>query len=113
MLHRVAETRVSRILQIPGCDPVPIPDNIMIELRQSLGETGKIYAHFDKRGPKITVGQKFRFGEGSPFFGFLAEILRVTASDRIVARLSSELFGSKGRELDANISEIGELLEAS
>lgn len=101
---------VSRVINPPGRYPVPIPLEVMDELMDRLGRTGKVYSHpAPKPGFEGVVGQQFRLGERSAFFGFIAEISKVIDNERILAKLQSALFGEVGREIEVSTADVLEL----
>ena len=107
-MWKINETNgVSTVVYAAGNSPFPINEAIIEELRSKCDPLGEIY----RSGPPkarlgVSVGQRVRFGESSPFFGLYAELINVSANDTLKVRLEEQFFGSDGREVDAEPKDI-------
>lgn len=92
-----------------GYDALPIPQAIINHLRVMTDEQGEIPTEQDKpsRFPG-RVGDRVKFKESSPLFGFIAEIKRVDTGGRLVLELDQML--GVAREVAAHQSDVGEIL---
>lgn len=77
-LHRVNEAMGVSSVVSAGKTPFPLPQRFVEELTKMVDPTGCVHlAPEVKRKPQVSIGQRVQFIEGSPFWGFVAEVKRV------------------------------------
>lgn len=100
---------VAGVLRI-GDDPIIIPDDVMTDLMDRLDrlEPRKVVQLFDGQ-----VGDKFRFGETSVFFGLIGRIASLEGVDESYQITAwCRAFGSE-RLITVPLSDVGQLFRAA
>jgi transcription antitermination factor NusG len=94
MLHDVNNcVGVSSLVTGAGGKPMPVPQDAMELITWDADPTGQIHDGRQKPGFGGKPGDLVRLGDTSPYFGFMAEIMRVDPSGKITILI--ETFGRK------------------
>lgn len=93
-----------------GYQALSIPVAVVDELKSRADDDGKIYIG-KKPEPAFPgkIGDKIKFSETSPLFGFIAEIRRVDIGGRLMVKLD-KMLGSE-REILVNRADVGEVIQ--
>lgn len=108
---RVNETPgVTTLVHAVGQAPLPVPAAVIHALQERADPLGEIL----RPGPRKRrfhgkAGDRVRFGESNPLFGFVGEIKRVLGAE-VVVELERELLGT--REARVPLTYIAEVLKA-
>lgn len=92
-----------------GYEALSVPVAIINELRGRADANGEIPD--ESSGPRVfpgKVGDRVKFLEGSPFFGFMAEIRRIDTTGKLMIELD-QMLGSQ-REILVNQTDVGEIV---
>lgn len=111
LFWRVNETPgVTTLVHAAGRLPLPVPANVIRALQDRADPLGEIL----RPGPPRRrfhgkAGDRVRFGESNPLFGFLGEIKRVLGTE-VVVELETTLLGTS--EARVPFTHIAEVLKA-
>ncbi len=85
-----------------------IPDSIIAELKSRADDTGEV--HFGVKKPPFPgkIGDKCKFKETSPLFGFIAELSSVDIGGKLMVKLD-KMLGSQ-REVLVSRADVGEII---
>lgn len=111
LFWRVNDTPgVTTLVHAPGRMPLPIPANVISALQERADPLGEVL----RPGPRKRrfhgkVGDRVRFAENNPLFGFVGEIKRLLG-DEVVVELEKALLGTS--EARVPFTHIAEVLKA-
>lgn len=92
-----------------GYEALSIPQAIVAELMRRADQNGEIEMQKGKEVFPGKKGDKIKFSESSPLFGFIAEIQRVDITGKLVVVLD-KMLGSE-REVLVNRADVGEIIK--
>ena len=92
-----------------GYDALPIPDGLISSLMENADPDGRMYRDSKEKPPfPGTKGDRIRFREGSPLFGFIGELQRVDKGGRLMVQLDKIL--GLGRQVSIDRSDVSEII---
>ncbi len=111
LFWRVNETPgVTTLVHAPGRLPLPVPTNVIRALQERTDPLGEVLRPGPrKRRFQGQIGDRVRFGENNPLFGFVGEIKRVLGAE-VVVELEAALLGTS--EARVPLTHIAEVLKA-